>query len=366
VAGSPGYLWSDGASTINIASSTQTNAVYRLYSLLVAAGWVHQASADGSTVSNTPGNGNTKIVSSGAMGNSNSWFVLAQPAIANGIGYPGHSQILVAHGTTQALWLVALIPPNTDGTIQASSGNGTATVPPTYTTAVEQIGTLPNTKSNWANTGTYSFTIGAMNVPPYNFHMYSWGSTGDPISAGGGILFDNIIPGSGTVGDNYPAILICENNAETAWIPGSALTSISPTFANNSVNGGRTYVGFNQSYVASCPVALARLVIDATTAAINVVPNGLGLDPISWKEAFLPAYWVIGGWGGNYGHLATPLGTGTNKYFPYAIKGASSSLHWQNAMWTPGSMQSKQFTKDVVAMGSLWFPHDGSTQLALY
>jgi hypothetical protein len=68
---------------VNFIPATFAEAIFRLKQLLKTAGWIHQASSDGTTFTTTPGNVNDAITSAGigagGMENSLAWFVLQQP-----------------------------------------------------------------------------------------------------------------------------------------------------------------------------------------------------------------------------------------------------------------------------------------------
>jgi hypothetical protein len=338
------FIFNDGSgSTLDMVAATAFgSAVYRLKELLKLAGWVHEASSDGTNVSNTSGNANDQIGSAAEMRTANAWFVLSQPAIASGIGSPGNRQIIIRQGSGGTVYLIVYVPPNTDGTKQAKTANGTTTAIPTYATSQPICGTLPDNASNWNSSSVASnnFVIGADNAPPYGWYFASFTTAAGDASNASPLWMDFMVPGSYDVADLDPCVIGCvhPSNGWLESIVGSPDTVSSPSFYQRYGLAGSTFVqGCMLSYRSGSSV---------------VVPAMLGRGQFSpLKESQLPLF---------YAYAA--LGNGPNNQAA-GLKGMSYMLRWRNGGYPLGTLLTRVAAGDRAVIGDVEVPWDGSTQL---
>jgi hypothetical protein len=357
------WIFNDGSgSTVDQSAANFAAHVYRLKSLLKAVGWTHVASSDGTNVSNTFGNGNDQIGSAAEMANNNAWYVLAQPAIARGIGYPGNRQIIIRRGTADANWLIAYVPPNTDGSRQAIAVNGTTAAIPTFGTTQIQVGTLPDTTASWSGVSSKNWSIGAEDAAPYCFYFVGYQVSGGAPDTGGILFLDAIEPGTGEPDDLDPCVIYAVGS-------GGSLDSTGTT-GLSSVTGAKT----DASHGPFCywrrglagetfgNVALGILAVwnQPTSSRHAVLPGGLGRTPggSSYDETPLRPLWVAGG--ENAGNAS-----GDMLGLVCGIKGASHMLRWRSGAQPFGFMLTEHTAKDRCVYGDVTLPHDGSTTIAV-
>jgi hypothetical protein len=332
------FIFNDGSgTTLDIAPATVAALNYRFKELLKLAGWTHEASSDGTNVSNTSGNANDQI-GSGEFANNNAWIVLSQPAIPVGIGAPGNRQIILRRGTIDGNGMLVYVPPNTDGTKQAKTANGTTTAIPTYTTRVAIVGTLPDTVASWGAVANVQFAIGADNAPPYNFYLGGWGvSNGTP--NGRSLFLDHLVPGTydpldidpcviwqGTTGFKASVLSVMDATASPAWYTRYGLTG--------------------QAFIQGA-------MLTYNTIASILVPAGVGRGQYgTLKEGPLRLYYGYGGESGGAAQQNTQ---------PSMIKGESSMFRWRMGGYPLGTLFTRVGAGDRCAVGDLIVPWDGST-----
>lgn len=343
------FISDDGTgTTLNITAANTSTLWYRLMKLIETAGWVHQASSNGTSVTNTPGNGNNIITSATEMNKNNAWYVYAQPAIARGIGYPGNRQIIVRRGASDTTWLLAYVPANTDGTKQAQTAAGTTTAIPTYATTQIQVGTLPDTTTSWSGHTSRHSSMAADNAAPYGFYFVNWQDGGGPVDTGTSILFDFVEPGTYDPLDIDPCVIY-------------ATTSFSLTQSSNSsclgnvqdaaAHGPRTYHrrGYSDETYTTC--ALAAYAVNDGSTLVVAVPAAIGRGLYTpAREIPLPAYYMTGGQNGG-----TPAGAVNGQVC--AVKGKSYMLTWRMGGYPIGTLITHRTPGDRCVYGDVTLPH---------
>lgn len=358
------WIFNDGSgTTVDVNAAALATHVYRLKELLKLAGWTHEASSDGTNVSNTSGNANDQIGSSGEMATNNAWFVLSQPAIAKGIGYPGNRQIIIRRGTSDANWLIAYVPPNTDGTKQAKTANGTTTAIPTFTTTQIQLGTLPDTAANWSGVASKNWSFGADNAAPYGFFFVGWQTTGGPPDTGGHFLFDFIVPGTGDPDDKDPCVIFAPGNSGKLGATGTGAIAYLGGAQGATAHGPFCYWRRGLTGEAYSNAALAVLGVwdQVATSFTPVLPAGLSRDSQAsgaYNELPQRALYVAGGEASGAANNGSAGKVG-------GIKGASYMVRWRSGAQPLGYMLTEFTTKDRCVYGDITLPHDGSTTIAM-
>lgn len=331
------FIFNDGAgSTIDFAAGTVANLNYRTKELLKTVGWTHEASSDGTNVSNTAGNANDQI-GSGEFANNNAWIVLSQPSIPSGIGAPGNRQIIIRRGTTDTTGLIAYVPPNSDGTKQTKTANGTTTAIPTYATSVALVGTFPDTVAGWGSISS-QYALGADNAAPYGWYLGGWGVTnGTP--SGYCSFMDFLVPGTYSPLDKEPCIVYHGQG-------GFRAPNLDAMDVNNSPSWYTRYGLSGQAWIQGA-------MLTYNTSASIIVPAGVPRSQYSdFKESPLRLY---------YGYGGEVAGAAQQNLQPAMIKGESYMLRWRQGGWPIGTLFSRASVGDRGVLGDLIVPWDGST-----
>jgi hypothetical protein len=346
----------------NDATLSNALAYYHLKELLKTAGWTHEASNDGTNVSNTSGNANDKVDSGTEFNNNQAYWFGSRPAIARGIGAPGNDIIGFRRFTGSTAWGIYYIPANTDGSKQAITVNGTTTTIPQWTTMKAVRGTLPDTApgTSWmftsATTRRYSF--GADNAAPYGFFFVGHQASGilNTSSGNGGsfILFDHVEPDSMQPGDVTSAVITVANDSSVGPYWSGALNTATPA---DNAGGPVTYMryGLTGSVWTQCPMLVLAHDLHP------IYPGGAGLSQYSpLAEVGMP---VLYGIGASYNGGSSRVSNNNNSGQPCGLKGRSYMLSWRGAGLPFGALLSKLSTGDRCVIGDLVVPWDGSTQV---
>lgn len=354
------WIFNDGTgTTVNITGASTAALVFRLKALLKLAGWVIQASSDGTNVSNTPGNANDQITTDTEMGTNHAWFVIAQPAIPRGIGYPGNRQIIIRRGTSDTTWLIAYVPANTDGTIQASTANGTTAAIPTYATTQIQVGTLPDTTATWSGHTSRRITIAAENAAPYCWFFLTWPTGGGAPDAGALLLFDVVKPGTYDPLDIDPAVLYMTENSGVSLTQTGGATCLGSSSSSGTSHGPKAYVRRGMSGETYTVHGLAAYAVQDGSTLVVAVPAGVGRNVYgSAKELPLPAYYITGG-------ITSGTAGGDVGGQPASVKGESYLMSWRMGGYPIGTMLTRHTPGDRCVYGDVTLPHDGSTVLTV-
>jgi hypothetical protein len=337
-------IYGQGIATTSLYCATNGEALFRLKEALKSWGWVVQASSDGTTFSNTPGNLNDQITTVAKMGNNNAWFVIKEPSTQG-------RQYGVKHATSTTM-IVTYIPLDGSNNTQAASGAGTATALPTYTTQVALHGTLPNTAaSSWFSTaGTAYFHIGVDDAAPYSFYMIS-ATVGTGLPEGGCWLRDGMLAGSYPSADVDPYVnFLGKTNTVTGSSNALNIRNISYNTGATTYNSalcGHGYLRKNlsgETYVSIQATWPSTKTASSVSGAVNV--NNFGTDSHAGRIYTMPVVWIRG----TYNSQAVPVG----------YKGISSFLRWTMLSRSGGTTLTISSTRDRVIFGDINVPWDGS------
>ncbi len=349
------FIFNNGlGSTLDMsfASISGSACVYHAKELLKLAGWTHDASSDGTNVSNTVGNANDQITTTAEMGTNNAWFVLFRPAIARGIGYPGNDGLIFRRGTSDTSWAVFYIPPNTDGSKQAKTANGTTSAVPTYTTTVVVKGTLPDTPQTWwgNSSANQRYHIGADSAAPYGFYIIRTLTDGQ--TGGGWFLFDCVQPSSMDPADTSGVVISSASGTATTLHANGCICRYS---AADNASGPLGYFRYGLTGSIWTQMPALAFCNHNGTGFVNVVPAGV-VGQYSSRELPLPFFYGIGD------GSARTSGAQNNGQ-PSGIKGKSYMLGWRAGAQPTGWMLKRKTAGDRAVFGDITVPWDGSTQV---
>jgi len=138
---------------VNNAAITGPQAVFKLKTLLVAAGWVVRSSGDSLSAFSSSGDvitsGNT---GAGGLGNGTAWFVIEMPTM-NGV-----NRQLMFERSNDTSWVIKY-------SYSAHFSGGSASVPATATDSIS----LSNGFSIFPGNSTYRWNAAADDAAPYGF-----------------------------------------------------------------------------------------------------------------------------------------------------------------------------------------------------
>ena len=356
------FIFADGSgTTLDIAPGSPGKTIYRLKELLKTAGWTHEASSDGSNVSNTSGNANDQITADTEMDTANAWIVLSQPAIARGIGYPGNRQLILRRGTTTGLWLFSYVPAASDGTKQAKTANGTTAAIPTFTTSKIFHGTGPDTGIVWcATSASRRFIMGADNAAPYGFYCFGYLATinqAQYTQVGGHLFMDFVQPSSMDPRDQDGAVVWASHDNCGLQASGEQGGLGCPLASSNGAGPG-FYVRKNltgETWVYGG--ALAYALTNGSGTLMLAVPGGIGRSPYGTDlvDPQLPFIYASGA------ENAAGAAIADSGNSPACIKGDSYMLGWRMGAYPLGFLLKRHTAGDRAVIGELTVPWDGST-----
>lgn len=185
----------------NNTPATGAIAMYLFLSTLVAAGWTKPKDSDGTTYSSSGTQVTGGATGTNGLANNSAWFVLKAPAVN-----AQQRSFCFQRGTTNLVWRVKY-----SYTAGFTGGSPSATETPSATD--EQIlyggGTdaSPSFQNMLGTDASYTFNVcGGDSTIGYSFYWVSWGS-GNPASAGHGMMMDVLSSGSYSTSDVDPVFI---------------------------------------------------------------------------------------------------------------------------------------------------------------
>jgi len=311
---------------VNNTAITGINAVYKLKTTLVAAGWTVEGSSDGATFSNAAVD---KWTSAGALG-SGSWVRLRMPT-ANAVT----REILIQrNASSNTSWRIGYSYAGLFTGIL--NGAISATVAPTATDAVSLLGGgFVSGGATYATflpaDSTYNWSCRADDAAPYGFY----GVCLDTVS-GTGIIMDPLVAGSYTTGDNDPYVFAV--NGSTALLSVSTVGQEAGTLGTNPFSwykkglGGEGFVGTG--------------LWSWNNSNSNALTTNGGVDPTDGGDVLLPCWW----------------GRATVNAAPNGPKGSSTLLRWRTVTRNNKDTVSiaTGTSREWVYVGQCALPWDGS------
>jgi hypothetical protein len=288
--------------------------------LLKAQTWTVPSSSDGTTYFSASDGLTTGASGAGGLANSNAWFVVQIPG--------GTKQFCFQRGTTNQVWRVkysflagfsggtpgiSRVPSATDERVLLGGGTDAA---PTFSNL---FGTAD---------GGYRFSCAAQTTAPWAFFSFGFPTGGGNPTHG--MFLDTIQSGTYNALDLDPYAVYIDGAGSASCLAANLFNGSSPMQCSFN-NTTQTTVKMLQ-YAALNPVG----------------DNGLSPNPYNGKDDLLPLFYAIS--------------TGTNT----GIKGQSGTL----AFDTVGTVTSHRTTpsplkivssNDMIVIGSIVFPWDGST-----
>jgi hypothetical protein len=332
------FIFNDGTgSTVNITTGSFSALMFRLKELLKTAGWVHEASSDGTNVSNTTGNANDQITGTEFTTN-NAWWVGADP---NGRTW------IFRRGASDGSWMVVYVPLDAAGAKQVKTANGTTAAVPTYTTQQVMVGTLPNTTAAWATGAGNRWALAADNQAPYGTYMVGWSAAGAPNTAGGIWIVDPLARGTYKSNDADPYVFHVRTSSGSGLLQAGIATDTTGPLAY--YRKGLT----GEAWLTHQGMVLAMLQGGSTLAV--AAPADFGLNPYNPREEdCIPIV---------YGRRAGVTGTVQQAA---GFKGHSSLMRWRSCNYPTGFLLKRKVANDRIVIGDVTLPWDTTVTAISY
>ncbi|HVI42660.1 MAG TPA: hypothetical protein VM577_18570 [Anaerovoracaceae bacterium] len=307
---------------VNNSTITGAQAMFKLKTLLVSAGWVVKSSGDGLSAFSS----SSDIISSGSGGanglaNTTAWFRIQMP-LANSV----RREFMIQRNNANTNWIIKY-----SYSANFTGGSPSATASPTATDSQ----TLQNGGGAFFSTdSTYRWNAAADNAAPYGFWMGCFPTGGGSPSGGAFCLFP-MDSGTFPVADIDPYAIYSSNTS----------SFIVSDFQSNTKAWIRKGLS-NETFVSvgACEVLSSNVVIFPGTSG----STGVGPNPHDGYDNVIAIPF------GAYG-LTTP--------WPLGLKGISSFVKWNGSNRTTGDTLSiaSSGAKDRITYKDVNLPWNGST-----
>lgn len=292
---------------VNSVPATGAIAIFKVKTLLKAAGWTVPRSSDGTTYNSSGDQITTGASGANGLANNSAWFVIQDPG--------GRRQYMFQRSTTNPVWTIKF-----SELAKFTGGSPSATVAATATDSQ----TLWNAATLFDADGTYRFHVvtDPVAIPGSNVYMFWFAAhvTGQAVCQ---TLFvaDGMRSGTYHPADASPLAHFCNYGTGTSSISGAILiqsfgqaTANTPTYTTAWLAfglGGAGYVIVNFSRQGSVGVGWPS----GTTSNTGVSPY-LGIDPLI--EIFVGRHTAVANSPptGPKGTLASMRHTGASRSYP--------------------------------------------------
>lgn len=352
---------------VNLQPASFIEALYRLKEQLKTAGWIHQASSDGTTFITTVGNVNDKITGFGTSGAGNwgaghGWWIGAAPGAVSG----STRQICIERVSSDTAIRIKY-----SYAAGFTGGSPSATQTPSATDEQLLQGSGTNASPTGANifsnvtAGLFRWHICANSASPYEF--YAVGTGFGNATPAAGMMMDYVSSANNLDNDPYVLHWLGLNGLGSSTSPalGSITPNVDTTFYPKCwFRAGMTnscWAGVFPSFVAQYINGLA---INAVTFGVanGGGPPSSGFDEVMGSNIFnglidiFPTIW----------YRPEILGTTNQNVTGVAVqgyKGISTLLHTSSAPLGQAQLMSRSTAGDTIFWGAFLLPWNGTNPL---